>query len=318
MLSIVIPTSNAEDTIGELLESIKAQDFHDDYEIIIIDNGSKDKTEEIIKKYMNLLSIKYYKYKESLGVANSKNAAIDKASGEFILFLDHDVTLPPRTLFLLSTILNKENYNTVFQLKLVYPSGLIDSCGGLIDELGYPRELRKGEPAENQCMDVTDILYAKGSAMLISKKLLDELKGFDPNYFYEYDDTDICFRAIKRGYKVKLLPTYIIHHEHGALPKDLRSREIRLTYFLESRRLYFLLKNFSRRYLLRKMPKVLFYFFGSMLMDLVKRRKTYLFKARVKALLWVISKLPEIYRKRKNEIFINEEELIKKGLIVKH
>jgi len=55
-----------------------------------------------------------------------------------------------------------------------------------------------------------------------------------------------------------------------------------------------------------------------MLMDLVKRRKTYLFKARVKALLWVISKLPEIYRKRKNEIFINEEELIRRGLIVKH
>ena len=55
-----------------------------------------------------------------------------------------------------------------------------------------------------------------------------------------------------------------------------------------------------------------------MLMDLVKRRKTYLFKARVKVLLWVISKLPEIYRKRKNEIFINEEELIRRDLIVKH
>jgi len=40
------------------------------------------------------------------------------------------------------------------------------------------------------------------------------------------------------------------------------------------------------------------------------RRKTYLFKARVKALLWVISKLLEIYRKRKNKIFLNEEELI--------
>jgi hypothetical protein len=55
-----------------------------------------------------------------------------------------------------------------------------------------------------------------------------------------------------------------------------------------------------------------------MLMDLVKRRKTYLLKARVKALIWVVYKLPEIYRKRKNEIFIDEEELIRRGLIVKH
>ncbi len=318
VLSIVIPASNAEDTIGALLESIKAQDFHDDYEVIIVDNGSRDKTEEIVKRYTNVLPLKYLKYCEQLGVANSKNVGINKASGEYILFLDQDVTLPPGTLFKLSTILNKESYSGVFQLKLVYPNGLIDSCEGLIDELGYPKELRKGEPAENQCSDVNDILYAKGSAMLISKKLLDELRGFDPNYFYEYDDTDVCFRAIKNGYKVKFLPISIIHHEHGALPKDLRSREIKLTYFLESKRLYFILKNFSRGYLIRKMPKVLFYFFGSMLMDLVKRRKTYLFKAGVKALLWVISKLPEIYRKRKNEIFIDKEELIRRGLIVKH
>jgi hypothetical protein len=74
----------------------------------------------------------------------------------------------------------------------------------------------------------------------------------------------------------------------------LRSREIKLTYFLESRRLYFILKNFSREYLFRKMPKVLIYFFSSMLMDLVKRRKPYSFKARVKALLWVKYKSPEI------------------------
>jgi Predicted glycosyltransferases len=272
MLSIVVPASNAEGTIGELLESIKAQDFHDDYEVIIVDNGSKDKTEEIVKKYTNVLPIKYFKNDKQLGVANSKNAGINKASGEFILFLDQDVTLPPGTLFQLSSMLNEENYNTVFQLKLVYPNGLIDSCGGLIDELGYPIELRKGEPAENQCSDVNDILYAKGSAMLIGKKVLDELKGFDPNYFYEYDDTDICFRAIKRGYSVKFLPISVFHHEHGALPKDLISIEIKLTYFLESRRLYFLLKNFSRGYLFRKIPKVLFYFFGSMLMDLIKRR----------------------------------------------
>lgn len=84
-----------------------------------------------------------------------------------------------------------------------------------------------------------------------------------------------------------------------------------------SRRLYFLLKNFSRGNLFRKTLKVLLYFFGSKLVDSVKREKTYLFKARVKALLWVISKLPEIYRKRKNEIFINEEELIRR-VIVKH
>jgi glycosyltransferase involved in cell wall biosynthesis len=91
MLSIVIPASNAEDTIGELLESIKAQDFHDDYEVIIIDNGSKDKTEEIVKKYIDHLPIRYYKYEEKLGHAGAINEGISKAKGEYILILNANI-----------------------------------------------------------------------------------------------------------------------------------------------------------------------------------------------------------------------------------
>ena len=113
-------------------------------------------------------------------------------------------------------------------------------------------------------------------------------------------------------------PAVVVHHEHGSFSDIPREREIRLVYFLERGRLYFLLKNFSRRYLVRKMPKVLFYFFGSMVMDLVKRRKFYLFKARLRALFWVISKIPVILKKRRAEIFINENELVRRGLIPKH
>jgi hypothetical protein len=77
----------------------------------------------------------------------------------------------------------------------------------------------------------------------------------------------------------------------------LKIREMRLTYFEKSKRFHYLLKNFSKAHSFRKMPKVLFYLLGSTLVDLVKRRMTYLFEARVKALLWVLSKSSEIYRK---------------------
>ena len=88
--------------------------------------------------------------------------------------------------------------------------------------------------------------------MLVNGRFFKGLGEFDKDYFYGYDDTDFSFRALKRGYKVVFFPATVIHHEHGSFSKDLRSREIRLTYFLESRRLYFLLKNFSRGYLFRK------------------------------------------------------------------
>ena len=302
-LSIIVVNVKGKDSLPKLLESLKRSSYNN-FELIIVDD------EQISGPF------KLIKIEKDLGLAYCRNFA-SYAKGEYLLFLDNDTELLPDTIFKAVEFI-KQNQNTIVQLKLVYPNGLIDSCGGVLDELGYPIELGRGDKSAENCFEVREILYAKGASLLVSKKIFDELKGFDTEYFYGYDDTDFSFRALKRGYKVVFFPATVIHHEHGALPKDLRSREIRLTYFLESRRLYFLLKNFSRGYLFRKMPKVLFYFFGSMLMDLVKRRKTYLFKARVKALLWVISKLPEIYRKRKNEIFINEEELIRRGLIVKH
>jgi GT2 family glycosyltransferase len=302
-LSIIVVNVKGKDSLPKLLESLKRSSYND-FELIIVDD------EQISGPF------KLIKIEKDLGLAYCRNFA-SYAKGEYLLFLDNDTELLPDTIFKAVEFI-KQNQNTIVQLKLVYSNGLIDSCGGVLDELGYPIELGRGDKSAENCFEVREILYAKGASLLVSKKIFDELKGFDTEYFYGYEDTDFSFRALKRGYKVVFFPATVIHYEHGSFSKDLRSREIRLTYFLESRRLYFLLKNFSRGYLFRKMPKVLFYFFGSMLMDLVKRRKTYLFIARVKALLWVISKLPEIYRKRKNEIFINEEELIRRGLIVKH
>jgi Predicted glycosyltransferases len=267
-LSIIVVNVKGKDHLPKLLESLKRSSYND-FELIVIDD------EQISGPF------KLIKIEKDLGPAYCRNFA-SYAKGEYWLFLDNDVELLPDTIFKAVEFI-KQNQNTIVQLKLVYPNGLIDSCGGVLDELGYPIELGRGDKSAENCFEVREILYAKSASLLVSKKIFDELKGFDTDYFFGYEDTDFSFRALKRGYKVVLFPATVIHHEHGSFPKDLRSREIRLTYFLESRRLYFLLKNFSRGYLFRKMPKVLFYFFGSMLMDLVKRRKPYLFKARVKA-----------------------------------
>lgn len=302
-LSIIVVNVKGKENLPLLLESLKRSDYND-YEIIVVDDKHVAGPFRLIK------------IDRDLGLAYCRNFAT-QARGKYLLFLDNDTEIPPDTLSKAVEFM-KRNPNAVVQLKLVYPDGLIDSCGGILDDLGYPIELGRGSKAAEECSEVKEILYAKGASLLVSKRVFEELGGFDESYFYGYDDTDFSFRALKRGYKIIFFPATVIHHEHGSFSKDLKSREIRLTYFLESRRLYFVLKNFSRKYLIKKMPKILFYFFGSMIMDLVKRRKFYLFTARAKALLWVITKLPEIYRKRKREIFIDEEELIRRGLIVRH
>ncbi len=86
MLSIIIPTLNEEDHLGELLESIHKQDF-DNYEIIVADAGSKDKTLEIAKKHNCRIT------RGGLP-AKGRNEGAKIAKGSLILFLDADTILP--------------------------------------------------------------------------------------------------------------------------------------------------------------------------------------------------------------------------------
>jgi Predicted glycosyltransferases len=134
---------------------------------------------------------------------------------ESFLFLDDDTQLLQNTIFKAVEFI-RQNPNTIIQLKLIYPNGLIDIFGGILDKLGYPIELGRGDKYAENCFEAREILYAKGASLLVSKKIFDKVKGLDADYFFGYDYTDFSFRALKRGYKVVLFPATLIHHELGS------------------------------------------------------------------------------------------------------
>lgn len=86
-ISVIIPAYNAEKTIEKCIESVINQTY-DNFEIIVINDGSKDKTLDVINKYKskNIVIIN----QENIGVSRSRNNAIKIASGDFVLFLDSD------------------------------------------------------------------------------------------------------------------------------------------------------------------------------------------------------------------------------------
>lgn len=85
--TIIIPTYNRVNFLKIAVESLLAQNFTD-YQIIIIDDGSSDKTQALIKKYQDV-RIKYY-YQNNQGPAAARNLGIKKAKGQYICFLDSD------------------------------------------------------------------------------------------------------------------------------------------------------------------------------------------------------------------------------------
>jgi len=101
-ISIIIPVYNGEEYLEKCLESIVAQEI-EDIQAIIVNDGSTDKSEEIIDKYIE----KYPKIFEKINKANggqatARNCAIEKAKGEYIIFIDSDDYIEPemlRTMF---------------------------------------------------------------------------------------------------------------------------------------------------------------------------------------------------------------------------
>lgn len=87
--SVVIPVYNAENTIRRCLNSLLDQNY-EDYEIVLVNDGSKDRSGELCQEYAARFSNVKYIAKENGGVSSARNAGLDAAEGEYILFVDSD------------------------------------------------------------------------------------------------------------------------------------------------------------------------------------------------------------------------------------
>ncbi len=101
LVSVIIPFFNREDFLGEAVESVLAQTY-ENWELILVDDGSRDKSyeiaEEFTKKYSGKISLLTHENNENKGASASRNLGIKNAGGEFITFLDSDDIYFPDTL----------------------------------------------------------------------------------------------------------------------------------------------------------------------------------------------------------------------------
>ena len=92
-VSFIIPVYNRPEEINELLNSFNNLEGNYDFEIVIIEDGSNDSSENIISKYSNVLNISYFK-KNNTGPGDSRNFGMKKAKGNYFIILDSDCILP--------------------------------------------------------------------------------------------------------------------------------------------------------------------------------------------------------------------------------
>lgn len=123
-LSIIIPIYNSEKYLKECLDSIVNQNYKN-YEVILIDDGSKDSSAEICKKYVSANSNFKYYYQTNSGVSAARNFGISKSKGEYIYFMDSDDKIVKETFDYI--INNIKNYDLLcFGYTKWYKKNLVD------------------------------------------------------------------------------------------------------------------------------------------------------------------------------------------------
>ena len=98
MISFIVPVYNSAKTIRNTLQTILSQKSNINFEIVVVDDGSKDNIDEVMEKYKLEPKIKYYK-KENSGVASTRNFGVEKAKGEYIIFVDSDDYISEHLIF---------------------------------------------------------------------------------------------------------------------------------------------------------------------------------------------------------------------------
>lgn len=213
IISVVIPAYNAEKTIKETINSVLNQTFQD-WELIIINDGSSDQTGEIIQKIIDS-KIKLFSY-QNAGVSISRNRGIAKASGEFIAFLDHDDLWTPDKLELQLQAL-QEHSNAA----LAY--SWTDHCdeSGKVIALGRHITMQ-GNIYENL---LVDNFLDTASNPLIRKSALDEVGQFDPT-INSSGEWDLWLRLASRYPFVGISKTQVFHRvSSGAMSASIESHK---------------------------------------------------------------------------------------------
>ena len=203
-ISVVLPAYNAQATIKKTLDSLKQQTFQD-YELIVIDDCSKDKTYEIAKNYTkNIL-----RNKKNLGPAASRNFGIKKANSQIIAFIDADCIATKDWLKNIYKYFTKGEQVIMGNIKIP-KSTYVGDC---ISALGFPGGGSIGfEKIWKVKNGYTDHIT---SCNFAAKKYIFEKYGYFDETFPlpGGEDPELSYRWVKQGIKIRYAPDVIVYHK---------------------------------------------------------------------------------------------------------
>lgn len=228
------------------------------------------------------------------------------SNAPFLIFLNDDTTLAPDFAKGLYEALCKDE-NTIYQSLIFHeyaqrmlrgnPCDIYGAAG-----IGFYRNCGSGE------------FYASGASFAISKKLFNQLGGFDEKLFLYHEDVDLCWRARLMGYGISVVESAVCHHAGGASSETMPHWN--KFYLTQRNRIRVMMKNYSTRKILTRLPFVCSLIVAGCLFLGLRASRVQYFVSVVKAFGWNLFSLQStlVERHRIQGVRIQGEEEIEKAM----
>lgn len=203
--SFVIPVFNRPQEVKELLESMLSMEFSGTFEVVIVEDGSTETSEEVMRDFQDKLNISYY-FKLNSGPGDSRNYGMKRAKGNYFIILDSDCLMPPHYLKTVQEFLSKNFYHcfggadaahdsfTPLQKAINYVMTSFLTTGGI---RGSKKSVQRFEP--------------RSFNMGISKEAFEKTGGFGK--IHPGEDPDLSQRILKAGFETAFIPNAYVYHK---------------------------------------------------------------------------------------------------------
>ncbi|MFD0717399.1 glycosyltransferase family 2 protein [Paenibacillus sp. GCM10027626] len=218
--SIIILTHNQLPLTYKCLQSIR--EHTQDYELIVIDNGSTDGTVDYLNAQPDVI---VHVNHENLGFAKGCNQGIELAKGETILFLNNDTIVTEHWLENMLTVLYENERVGMVGPVTNYTSGHQQIPVTYSDLSGLDSFARRHCEENAGCY--TDVRRLVGFCLLVKRSVLDEIGCFDEVFgLGNFEDDDLCLRALRSGYLLRVVYDSYIHHIGHATMNHLQGTNL--------------------------------------------------------------------------------------------
>jgi GT2 family glycosyltransferase len=297
--SVVVPNYNGSAHLPALLAALANQSTQD-FELLVIDNGSTDDSEPTLAGAANRMPypIRVIPNLRNLGFGPATNLGIRRSVAPWIATLNNDALPSPRWL---ENMLNTANSThsserpigmiAALLLRAQNP-GQIDSAGIALDWSGIAWDWRGGQYDDYGESSPQPVFGPCAGAALYSREMLREIGLFDEDFFAYMEDVDLAWRARLAGWKAVLQPRAKVLHAHSATLGDASPRK---RYLLARNKIWLLVKNYPSQELSRRMPSILTYDGLAALYGIVTRSDFASLRGRTAAL----RRLPTFLEKRR-------------------